>query len=553
MIRFAVFDESGPAREFPLHHHCLVGKEECTVPGTIAFESGQLVCRKHSNDAAALSLQVDAGPAGRLTLQTCLLPDRPEPYLLDLELARHRIMLLLNKLEEWSFSDLPGDHPVMTGFERARELFTQALISPRSPGGGYSSEQARLARRSLELGIDAGERLAMLQAERELTAKWAPRAAAPAEDDLDPAQGRAPEPVAPTIGCLLHPDQFAEPLQRIIAKNFDFISCPLRWNEIEKDESRHTFAPSDRWIEWAVRTAKLPVAAGPVIDFSARSLPRWIYIWEHDYKTIRELVYEQLKAVVTRYRRTVTRWTVCSGFNVNAAFDLRLEEMIDLTRLCVLTVRKLQPSATILVEIDQPFGEAGTHLDRSIAPVLYAGLVKDAGIAIDGFGLRLQVGDGECGRSTRDLMQLSAQLDTYSQFDKPVHITAIGAPSQALKGRPARPAREIEARAWDLGGDPGHWRRPWGATAQAEWLTQAVTMAVAKPFVHSVAWQQLFDIENGGEMRQGGLITADGRAKPSLKRMGEVTSSIRAKSSPTRLPSLEPAPDEQRAGAAATA
>src|SRR5690606_4271962 len=135
---------------------------------------------------------------------------------------------------------------------------------------------------------------------------------------------------------------------------------------LEREEGRQNFAPTDRWVEWAVKRGKLPVVAGPIVDFSARSIPDWLYIWEHDYKTLREVTDEHINALVTRYRRGISRWVVCSGLNVNSDFNLRLEEIIDLTRLSVLTVRKLHPSAQITVEINHPFGEHGTHVDRSL-------------------------------------------------------------------------------------------------------------------------------------------------------------------------------------------
>jgi len=538
MIRFHVFDESGPAKEFSPRNAYLVGKEDLTVPGTITFKNGVLVCSRHNNDAASLALQVDLGDLGMLTVRTCLLPDRVDPYVLDIELARHRIMLLLNNLEEWGLADLPADHPVMLGFEEARALFTRAMTTPRGDANSGDAERARLARESLAIGVRTSEKMTVLQAERELALKYHPPPAGDPDETASP--DAAPKPIR--IGCVIPPGQFAEPLQKIVQQTFSFISCPLRWKDIEADEGRHTFAASDRWIEWAVRSAKIPVAAGPVIDFSTRALPDWIYIWEHDYKTLRELAYEHLKAVVTRYRRAVNRWSPVAGLNTNSAFLLRIEEMVDLTRLAVLTTRKLHPAAKVIVEISHPFGEHGTYQDRSISPVLYAGLVKEAGIQIDGFGLRLQMGDPDPGRSARDLMELSSILDIFAQFDKPIHVTAVGAPSQPIPARAKPAVREGGPGIGDFVPCAGSWHGPWSANNQAEWMTQALSVAIAKPYVESVAWQALFDTTENPEMPYGGLITSDGRAKPALRRIREIAASVRGRQSPTALPTLsEPA------------
>ncbi len=532
MIRFAVHDRSGLAKEMPLHHAHIVGKEDLTVAGTIAFEDGIITCKKHSADAAALGVQVDAGPNGRLVLQTCLLPDREQPYNLFVELARHRLMLLLNKFEEWSLVALPADHPVMAGFEKARELFTKAIATPHDGTLETASRMSEFARESLWLGIEASERMTMLQAERELAAKASGKPlSTPNSSDKS---GEKPEPPPkPTLGCTLHTDQFSEPLQKIVARNFDFVSVPVRWSDIEREEGQRNFVATDRWIEWAVRTAKLPVCGGPLLDMSSRGVPKWLHIWENDYKTLRELAYEHLKVVVTRYRRAVPRWTVISGVQTNMELNLRMEEMVDLTRLAVLTVRKLQPQATMLIEISHPFGEHTTHIDRALAPVLYAGIVKESGISFDGFAVRLQMGDAEPGHAARDLMQMSAILDVLASYDKPIHVTAVGAPTGPCK-MPHPSVKYAELYA-----DPGHWRTPFSPASQAEWLTQALSMAAAKPYVHSVCWQMLWDTDMTPEMRLGGIINAEGKPKPALKRMGEVSSLLRAGKSPTALGPVE--------------
>lgn len=537
MIRFAVHDDAGPAKEVNLQHAHLIGKEDLTIPGSFTFDKGLLTCTRHSSEAAAVALQVDVGAVGRLTLQTCLLPDRDEPYLLDLELARHRIMLLLNKMEAWSLSDLPADHPVMAQFEKARELFTQALIMPRRNGPEQAARQASLARQSLFMAIEASERLAILAAERDLAARLvaAPVAASPTPVPAQPATPAAkPEPTRPQLGIAVTPDRFAEPLQKLIAGTFDFVSCLTRWSELEREEGQRVFTPTDRWIEWAVRTAKVPVVGGPLLDLSWRGIPRWLHIWENDYKTLRELAYEHLKVVVTRYRRAVNRWVVVSGVNSNTDFALRMEEMVDLTRLAVLTVRKLQPGATVLIDISLPFGEHVTHIDRSVAPILYAGILKESGIHFDGFGVRIQMGDGAPGHAARDLMSISAMIDILSEFDKPIHVTALGAPSAPYK------APEPAAKHRELYGEPGFWRAPWTPAQQAEWLTQAMTVLMAKPNIQSVCWQCLWDSDSLPEMRHGGLIGADGKPKPALKRITDIAAALKAGKVPTTLGPIEP-------------
>jgi hypothetical protein len=541
MVRFAAYDDDGPAKGVPLLHAYLIGKEDLTIQGSIEFDSGVISCHRSTSEATGIALQIDIPVMGRLTVQTCLLPDAEEPYNLDLELARHRIMLLLNKFEQWSFSDLPADHPIMVGFEKARELFTKALIARGAPGDSSVAgkvQQAKLARQSLALGVEASERLAMLAAERDVLARIKPAGPSDASP-ADSSESTKAEPGKPKVGCALSSDRYAEPLQHIVQKNFDFVHSLTRWSEIEAEEGQRTFAPTDRWIEWAVRKAHLPVTGGPLIDLSHRGVPKWLGIWENDYKTLRELAYEHLKVVVTRYRRAISRWVAISGANANNEFGLKVEEMVDLSRLAVLTIRKLQPNATVLVEISEPFGEHVTHVDRSVSPILYAGILKESGIHFDGFAIRVQMGDGAPGRSSRDLMALSAMLDIYAEFEKPLHITAIGAPSAPYR------APEPGAKHRDLFGDPGFWRAPWSPVQQAQWMTQAMTIALSKPLVQSVCWQCLWDSDVLPEMRQGGLITSEGRAKPGLKRMNEICATLRNGRSPSALPQVEagtPAP-----------
>jgi hypothetical protein len=551
MLNFAVFDEHGPARNWPLRQAYLLGPGEIPVQAEIRFEDGVIRCEKPSPEAAGLAVQFDVeaqpgvsggGGLGLLLLRTTLLPRRPAPYLLSLELARYRIMLLLNKLEDWGLFDMPAEHRVMRHLEQARGEFTRALVALSHGGSDGVDEGAALepmlkadaaAKRALSLALDASEQLALIDADRTLKfrldgsiyARSTTKAADSFSHDRVLADGAVKSadgigvvlPAAPLIGCSVNPEMFSEPLAKALSGACDFISMPMRWAEMEPGEGKYAFGKTDKWIEWAVRTAKIPVYAGPLIDFRELAIPEWLYIWEHDYETLRELVYEHVKTLVTRYRRTVTRWTVCSGLHVNESFAMSLERMMDLTRICSLMVKKLQPTAKVQVEIAQPWGEYFARNKRSLPPTMYAEMLTQSGIAVDAFALRVQMGEPAPGRFVRDMATFSDMLDRYAELDKPLVVSAVGAPSEMLLPAPPRRKRDKDLPPLEA----GWWRAPWSPEVQARWATQAVSIAMAKPYVHSVCWQDLYD-SPAADMPSGGLVSDSGAAKPALSALGDV-------------------------------
>ncbi len=571
MLLFAVFDDAGPAADWPLRHAYLVGGDDMVLAGEVSLEQGLLRCERRQEGACGLGIQFPVlSPDGKvgggqslLTLRTCLLPQRTQPYLLSLELARHRLMLMLNKLEEWAFFDLAADDPMMVKVEETRLAFTAALLlhrtlqpsasgakggaDGRGAGGGgawFSREADRAARRALDLAVDASEDLARKQAHlqhaRRLSGEMA-RAAAmtPPPNAITDHEARASRaaalgtpgvllPEMPRLGIAVSPGACTPELQTVVQGSCDFLQMPMRWVDMEPTEGKYAFAKTDKWLEWAVTKAKLPVVAGPIVELRPGVIPDFLYIWEHDYETLKEVVFEHCKTLVTRYRKTVGTWIVASGLPCGGAFKLTYEQVIDLTRTCVLLVRKLQPSAKVVVEIAQPWGEynAGPAQGsgqgwKAIPPTLYAELLNQLGLNIDALGLRLQMGQNFAGRSTRDPMSVSALLDRYANLDRPVMVSALGAPSQ-----PPPPA-SAKGDATTPPPDPGCWRGTWSPEHQARWLSDVATIAAGKPFVQSICWQELCDLDPGGEMPGGGLLSAGGAPKPALAAFQSLHSALK--------------------------
>lgn len=476
MLRFAVFDDRGPADSYPLTNAHLIGSDDVVQPGDVRFEDGCIVCRKKTSQAVGLEVLADAGPMGRLMLPTCLLPDREQPYILSVELARHRIKMFIAKSEDWQMFDIAPDHPAMSQWERARQAFTEALII-EDP-----AEADRLARQALTMAIDATEKLALAHAEILLYRRFASRAASSA-----------------TLGVRIWPRRDSKPLRDIVARDFDVFAIPMRWRDLEIEEGRYNWDPVDRWVQWA-QQQKCPVVGGALLDFSHAAMPPWMDVWQNDYDTCRDLAYDHIERVVQRYRNTVGLWNIASGLNANENFRFTFEQMMDLARMASLVVRQARPGARTMIELVQPFGDHLAFCKESLPPARFVERLLQEGVRVDAIGIQLLLGSGTMGHTTRDLMQISNVVDRFAFLEQPVLISAMGVPSE------------------DIDPDGGYWHSRWTAESQANWVSRVFAMMMSKPFVESVFWGELYD-HCDSTLPRGGLISEAGKAKPALTRL----------------------------------
>jgi GH35 family endo-1,4-beta-xylanase len=493
MLRFAVFDNDGPAAEWPLVNAYMIGPDDQPIRGEVTFEAGHVVCHKGGADAAGLCLQYDAGSAGVLMLQTCLLPQRTRPYVLALELARHRIKTFIAKSEEWQMFDLSADHAATRLWEEARQLLTEAWINPDP------LQADRVARQSLSKAIEATERLALAHADILLHRRFASR---PASNS--------------TLGVRIWPGRNASPLRDLVSKEFDVLVVPLNWRELAEKEGKYDWDPVDRWMDWATRTGK-PVVTGPLLDFSKRCMPEWMQVWQNDYDTTRDLAYDHLERVVTRYRSAVGIWNIASGVNTCENLPLTPEQMLDLVRMASLLVKQSHRGAKVMVELAEPWGEHCAVNRESVHPMAFVDRLVQEGIRIDAVGVQVLMGQAGDGRPTRDLMQISMMLDRFFLLERPIIISTLGAPSERIDPR------------------GGTWHEEWSPEHQARWISRVFAVAMSKPFVESIFWNDLFD-HASAELPMGGLISDAGQPKPGLQKIVSLRRHLRKPLGPLKLP-----------------
>jgi hypothetical protein len=495
-IKFEIYRDGRRVAAFDPVGATAVGPESVPIPGEVFFRDGLLVVNRKDDQAAGVALLWDSGSYGTIYLETTRVQPREKPYNLNVELARFRLMKIMQKQEDWNLFDFARTEKFAQRFHDAQMLFADALGKLDEP-----PEAARLADQAMAAGVELSEQLATVHAEL-----------------LIGRRRQSNAYVKHIFGCRVDSTVQNERYRETLAANFDYAVLPMGWKQLQPQE--HSFATDavDDWIE-GLNKRRVPVIAGPLIRLGAAHVPDWMALWEHDFDMLRELSYEYVQKVVTRYRRGVAIWNVVSGIQTNSAFTLTFEQIIELTRLLVSQVKTILPSARTLVTINQPFGEYNARGRGAVPPLAYAEMVAQAGINFEAFGLELELGVPQPGMFVRDLFQLSCLLDKFSTLGRPVFLTAVGVPGRSSPD----PGDSSEGRL-----DPaaaGQWRRPWDPQLQAEWMDAVYHLALSKPFVESIAWGNLADLNQ--TLPGGGLLDDMLRPKPAFQKLQQMREKFR--------------------------
>jgi hypothetical protein len=476
MLRFQVFHDGQAAPSLDLDTLYLLGADNVPVRSEFTFAPGELSCRKRPAGPCALALMWPVSDFGAVLLETVRLPERPEPYVLNVELARGRMMRLLQKREEWGLLDISAAQKISDKFNEGRDLLIAAIENLDDPAAA-----SRLADRCLAATLPLSEQTAVLHAELLLQRRINTRS--------------IPKNV---FGCWAELQQTGEPYRRKVLGSGDFVCLPMPWKLIEPQQQTRDFTLLDDWINLLLR-AKIPVVAGPLVQFHETVLPGWLYIWENDYETVRGLLYEHIERLLTHFGGQVALWNVLSGLHANAHFVFTYDQLMDLTRMAVTLVKKKQPTIRTMIEITQPWGEYYAANSRSIPPLVYAEMAVQSGVPFDVFGLQLCFGAPHDGCWQRDLFQISAMLDHFAPFGKPVIITRLAVPNTPPEN-----------------GRGGVWHKPWSDSLQARWLETVTNIALSKPFVEAVCWSDLVDRPGAG-IPAAGLLGADLNPKAAFQ------------------------------------
>ncbi len=495
MLSFAVYSNGKLVSDLDLAGAYLVGTDDVPLRADIRFEKGVVHCEKRTTGPAGLAILWNVAGVGATMLDTIRLQEREKPYILQLELARARLMRIQHKLEDWGMLDFAAAEEITERVVQGREALIRALQAD-SP-----AEAARLGDEALALGIRASEDLSSFHAAAFLTKR-----------KQSGGFGRQ------VFGCSVHTDKPTDTICNRLADAFDFVTVPVVWRDLEPNEQSFQWESLDKWVE-TLSKKNIPLKGSSLLSFNEKHVPDWLYIWEHDFDTIRDLAYEHARRVLNRYGQYIQVWDVISGIHANNCFTFNFEQLMELTRMTAALTKQVCPHGTAIVDLVAPWGEYYARNQRTIPPLLYADMTAQSGVNFDAFGLEFRFGLGCDGMYVRDMFQISSLLDVFVKLGKPVHITAVQVPSNSK----TPPTQGDDGDAPALNG--GVWREPWTEKIQAEWLRQFLETALSKPIVESVAWYNLSDYSKQ-TLPHGGLLTSRLAPKAAYKQWTKTRSEV---------------------------
>jgi hypothetical protein len=460
------------------------GQDGMPFPTHARVEAGRLLLTRDVDESGTLLAPWQVDGLGRFMATSATLMERATPYKIGLELARGKVNQVRCQTADWLMGGLLMPDSLSHQIKQATHAFGQAVVELPSPTAG---EQAEVA---LAEGYQAAHMLVESYVRQVFQVRHARQSKLEA-----------------TLACRLDKDVPTGELAQGLAGAFNAVAIPLSWRDIEPTEGDLHWEAYDQLVDWAAAQG-FKVIGGPLVDFSGRNLPDWLWERESDLLGLNSLLCDHAERVVRRYQHIIRSWQVTAGSNCAGVLAMRDEELLWLTVRLAETVRKLNSALEVTIGLAQPWGDYLAEQERTQSPFLFADTLLRTGLKIGGLDLEVVMGVSPRGSFSRDTLDLSRLLDLYALLGVPLQVT-LGYPSQQAPDAQADPDLRVGA---------GWWRAGYSPESQADWAAMFTTLALCKPFVRSVHWTHFSDAAPH-QFPHCGLIDAAGKAKPALQEL----------------------------------
>lgn len=481
LLKFRIPSPLPDARVVDLRKSYVTGLDRTPSRLSVEVRRDILLCQRGTTESGRLFAPWPVEGFGTPIIGTATLGERPEPYLLAVELARGRANDVRNQLADWKQMGLRVPPEMDRLLADSVRAFFRSATGRDDPAASFAEAQ-----RSLSLASEASQALIETYVAQVLQNRLSP--------------GKLPTQLA----IALEGDPAAAPWASKVGPSFNAAQLHCSWKSLAPTEGKHRWDELDAQLVWAQRQ-KLAVQAGPLIDLRPGALPDWIWLWSGDFDEILNMAVDVVRQAVTRYRGKIPLWHLIHRPGSTDVLGMSEEDQIRLTARLLQVARQADPAANFLVGLDRPWAEWMASSSFQLGPLHLADYLARAELGMAGIALEIAPGYSSPGSHLRDLLDFSRLLDLYALLNFPLYLS-IAMPSSSTPDPQADPNVQVERDQWP---DP-----PTEAS-QAAIAARWISLAVAKPFVRSVAWRQVAD-STPHLYPHAGLFRADNTPKPLL-------------------------------------
>ena len=442
---------------------------------------GLLSLFRQSSESATSHIHVHIPDRGQVVLSTTSLPERDRPYHLGVELLRGSLGEVRDQASAWELARMSIPERFRSTQKQAFQFLAAACGSQEVPA---TSNPIVLS--GLKQTLAASDILMESYVLQRTSSSRTNVSAAPS-----------------LLGCTL--DATALSARNDFVGTFSSARVPIEWRWIEPEEGNYQWDLLDHLIERCI-DPRMAIIGGPLLDFTAGGLPKWLAPWAGDILNLPSFVCDFVETAINRYAGRIRIWEVAAYGNLGGALQLSEEHRLAVIARAMETALRTDSDAQFFVRVGQPWGEYLSQGNHRLSPFQLVDALLRSHLGLSGVTLEIAMGYGPPGSLTRTRLAVSRLIDLWSLLGIQLHVV-LACPSGIGPDPAAYGGCDVQN---------GTWRMNWSEEAQAEWLEEFVPMIAAKPAVTGVFLNSFGD-SLAHRYPHSGVLRPDGTAKPALQ------------------------------------
>ena len=428
-------------------------------PAEITIEGDELVVHPDSKGSGTLHTLWPHRLLGATVESTDSLLPRSRPYSLPKELGRGALGRLQKKMFDWQSAGFRPSDELVGSIHEASRCFSKAATA--------DDADPEVEKELIDL-LEQFGRIA-LEASKSFAAQalaWRMRSGEKISVDFGIGIS------TPPIETLYEFDLYA----KFLREAFHVVLPMPSWRELE---------PQSGVFQWELLEERLVnpirfgfnVVMGPLLDFNLTSLPTWLLPNLHEPGVLEERAARFVNAITEKYNYLADSWILATKVNSHDIPELSTSRGIGLVRTLAGLMRSRSVDRSILVGVDQPWGEyalwSEPEWDMFQVAEQLAGIPEADSLLIE-----LHIGLDAQSTFPRDPLAVASMIDQWSILGKKIYVSFSVPSVSDADPLDTELAEELQ----------------WSEGLQQLWTETLLTALLPKRNVHGVFWTQLQDI-----------------------------------------------------------